>query len=81
VDFCDPHFPAARKGRQHDLRLESVRCDAEKFARYDAIVVSTAHDAFREPALFRGAKLVVDTRNLVAPLLSGAGAGPRVVKA
>jgi UDP-N-acetyl-D-glucosamine dehydrogenase len=80
VDYCDPHFPRARKGRKHDLGLASVPCDAASFARYDAVVVSTAHDAFRKPELWAGVKLVVDARNLVAPLFPGGG-GPRVVKA
>ncbi|WP_242343941.1 nucleotide sugar dehydrogenase [Anaeromyxobacter terrae] len=80
VDYCDPHFPASRKGRKHDLRLHSVACDAETFARYDAVVVSTAHDVFKDAALYEGVRLVVDTRNAVAPLFSG-GDGPRIVRA
>jgi UDP-N-acetyl-D-glucosamine dehydrogenase len=81
VDYCDPYFPEARKGRKHDVGLESIAVTPEAFARYDAVVVSTAHDQFRDPALYRGARLVVDTRNLIAPLAFGDGARPRVVKA
>jgi UDP-N-acetyl-D-glucosamine dehydrogenase len=82
IDYCDPHFPAARRGRKHDLGLESVPCDAETFSRYDALVVATAHDAFRDPQLFAHAQLVVDTRNLVAPMLAQGAPGPRrLVKA
>jgi UDP-N-acetyl-D-glucosamine dehydrogenase len=81
VDFCDPHFPEARKGRKHDLILQSVPCDPATFASYDAVVVSTAHDAFRDPALFERAKLVVDTRNLVAPLFPDRAPPCRLVKA
>ncbi len=80
VAYCDPHFPAARKGRKHDLALRSVACDAETFARYDAVVVSTAHDVFKDPGLYRGVRLVVDTRNAVAPLFTGSDA-PRIVRA
>ena len=79
VDYCDPHFPVARKGRKVDVQLASVSCTRETFATYDAIVVSTAHDLFRDPALFEGSRLVVDTRNLLAPLFPRGG-GPRVVK-
>jgi UDP-N-acetyl-D-glucosamine dehydrogenase len=68
IDYCDPHFPAARKGRRHDLTLRSVPCTADQFARYDAVVVSTAHDVFKDRDLYRRAKLVIDTRNIVAPL-------------
>jgi UDP-N-acetyl-D-glucosamine dehydrogenase len=80
VDYCDPWFPATHRTRKHDLGLRSVPCDAETFARYDAVVVSTAHDAFRKAELYQGTKLVVDTRNLVAPLFPKGG-GPRVIKA
>jgi UDP-N-acetyl-D-glucosamine dehydrogenase len=80
IAYCDPLFPTARKGRKHDLGLSSVPCDADTFAGYDAVVVSTAHDVFKDAALYRKAKIVVDTRNAVAPLL-GAVDRPRVVKA
>jgi UDP-N-acetyl-D-glucosamine dehydrogenase len=80
VDYCDPFFPVARRTRKYDLGLRSVPCDGETFAGYDAIVVATAHDAFRDAALFERAKLVVDTRNLMAGVLAGRRAA-RVVKA
>jgi UDP-N-acetyl-D-glucosamine dehydrogenase len=79
VDYCDPHFPAARKTRKHDLGLRSVPLSAEVFATYDALVVATAHQAFRDPALYRAVPLVVDTRNVVAPGV--ASERPRVVRA
>jgi UDP-N-acetyl-D-glucosamine dehydrogenase len=83
VDYCDPHFPTAKKTRKHDLSsLRSVAVDAEVFGSYDAVVVATAHDAFKDGALYRRAKLVIDTRNIVAPALGAGHAGmPRVVKA
>jgi len=80
IDYCDPYFPATHKTRRHDLGLKSVACEPEIFARYDALVVSTAHDLFRRRDLFERARLAVDTRNLVAPLFP-AGGGPRIVKA
>ncbi len=80
VDYCDPYFPVARKTRKYDTGLRSVPLEAGTFAAYDAVVVATAHELFKDPALFRGVKLVVDTRNLMAGLGLAAG-GPRVVKA
>ena len=78
VEYCDPFFPAARAGRKHDVKLTSVPCTAEEFRKYDALVVSTAHRQFFDPALYAGVGLVIDTRNIVKP----APAGPRrVVKA
>ena len=58
-------------------------CTAEAFAEFDAVLVSTAHDQFKDPGLWGGVKLVVDTRNMVEPLFGkDLGGGPkRVVKA
>ncbi|ABS25437.1 nucleotide sugar dehydrogenase [Anaeromyxobacter sp. Fw109-5] len=82
VDYCDPYFPVARKVRKHDVGLASVPCSPEVFAGYDVVVVATAHDAFRDPALYAGVKLVVDTRNLIASIRFPAAGGPRrLVKA
>ncbi len=83
VAYCDPYIPVARPGREHDIRLSSVPCTAEEFARHDVLVVSTAHSDFKDPSLYAGAKLVVDTRNLLAPLGLGkpGGPGPDVVRA
>jgi UDP-N-acetyl-D-glucosamine dehydrogenase len=82
VAYCDPYIPAARPGREHDIRLSSVACTAEEFARHDVLVVSTAHSDFKDAALYAGVKLVVDTRNLMAPLGRGTETpGPDVVRA
>jgi UDP-N-acetyl-D-glucosamine dehydrogenase len=83
VEYCDPHFPVAKKTRKHDLStLRSVPVDAEVFGQYDALVVATAHDPFKNGDLYRKARLVIDTRNIVGPALgSGGGPRPRLVKA
>ncbi|MBP7675535.1 MAG: nucleotide sugar dehydrogenase [Thermoanaerobaculia bacterium] len=67
VAYCDPFIPAAEKVRKHDLGLASVPCSAEEFARYDALVISTPHTAFKQQALYARATLVVDSRNIVLP--------------
>jgi UDP-N-acetyl-D-glucosamine dehydrogenase len=76
VSYCDPHFPVAPSTRRHALGLQSVPLSAEEFARYDLILLATAHREFMDPALFGRATLVVDTRNVVGP-----DWGPRVVRA
>ncbi len=81
ADYCDPFFPAARRGRKHDLDLRSVPCDPAVFASYDALVVATAHDAFKDRSLYRDVPLVVDARNLVAPLAKDGGGPRRLVRA
>lgn len=76
VAYCDPFVPVARRTRKHDLGLRSVDCSAEAFGEFDALVVSTAHTAFREPGLYSRCRLVIDTRNIVAT-----SAPTRVVRA
>lgn len=77
VDYCDPYIPVSHPGRKHQMRKESRPCEAEAFAEYDALVLSTPHNQFSNPDLYRAAKLVVDTRNCV-PLPLG---DPRLVRA
>ena len=77
VSYCDPFIPAARKGRKHDLDLRSVPCTAEEMARYDAVLIATPHSAFKDQALYRQVKLVVDTRNVVERFEGG----PKVTRA
>jgi UDP-N-acetyl-D-glucosamine dehydrogenase len=83
VAYCDPYIPVARAGREHDIGLSSVPCTAAEFARHDLLLVSTAHSEFKDKALYANVKLVLDTRNLLAPLGLGApGApGPEVYRA
>jgi len=83
VEYCDPHFPEAPRTRKHNLEMKSVPCTAEAFAAFDAVLVATAHDQFKEPALWSGLRLVIDTRNLIEPLFRNRPeAGPRrLVKA
>jgi UDP-N-acetyl-D-glucosamine dehydrogenase len=78
VDYCDPFFPVARAGRKHDLGLSSIPCRAEALASYDALVIATAHDQFKDAALYRNVGLVIDTRNIVRANSKGPG---RVVRA
>jgi len=75
VDYCDPFFPKARHTRKHALDMASVPCDNATFRGYDLLLVSTAHAQFRDPALYRGVDLVVDTRNIV----QASADGPHVV--
>ena len=81
VSYCDPHFPTMRPGRANpDLRLSSVPLTPQAFASHDVVVVSTAHDEFKDAALYEGVPLVVDTRNLFASV-PVERRRPRVVKA
>ena len=65
VSYCDPYIPVARHGRKFHLDMASVPCTAEEFGRYDAVLLSTPHDQFKDASLYRNAKLLIDTRNAV----------------
>ena len=65
VSYCDPYVPVARRGRKFDLSMASVPCTAEEFGKYDAVLLSTPHNDFKDPSLYRNVKLLVDTRNAV----------------
>ncbi|HYI10237.1 MAG TPA: nucleotide sugar dehydrogenase [Thermoanaerobaculia bacterium] len=65
VAYCDPFIPSSRPTRKFQHEMQSVPCTAEEFAKYDAVLLSTPHTAFKDPALYRNAKLVIDTRNVV----------------
>jgi len=82
VEYCDPFFPEAPKMRKYDVEMKSVPCTAASFADFDALLLATAHDAFRDPALYANVNLVVDTRNLLARVATPGAAGPkRLVRA
>lgn len=76
VGYCDPYFPVMPAKRRYQLELESVPLSAGEFSKYDVLVLATAHREFANPALYRSAKLVVDTRHVVS-----AEWGPMVVRA
>jgi UDP-N-acetyl-D-glucosamine dehydrogenase len=71
VAYCDPFVPLARRGRKHDLGLQSIPCTAEAIGQYDAVVVSTPHTQFRDPALWSAVRLAIDTRNIVPRGMAG----------
>jgi UDP-N-acetyl-D-glucosamine dehydrogenase len=71
--YCDPFIPQARLGRKNRRQMSSVPCTKDEFARHDAVVLSTAHSQFRDPALYAKAKLVVDTRNAIPPGVKAKG--------
>ncbi|HSY52613.1 MAG TPA: nucleotide sugar dehydrogenase [Thermoanaerobaculia bacterium] len=71
VAYCDPYVPVARRGRKHDLGLRSIPCTAEAIGQYDAVVVSTPHTQFLDPALWSAVRLAIDTRNIVPRGIAG----------
>jgi len=68
VDYHDPHVPAIPSTREHGQYegVRSVAPTAESLSGYNAVVVSTDHDAVDYALVARHARLVVDTRNVFA---------------
>jgi UDP-N-acetyl-D-glucosamine dehydrogenase len=63
VAYCDPWVPqVALDGQLH----ESVAWSADEVRRADCVVVLTQHRQFLEQPLWHEARLIVDTRNVVA---------------
>jgi UDP-N-acetyl-D-glucosamine dehydrogenase len=72
VDYCDPFFPVTRHTRKYgDLQLKSVELSVDSLGGFDALVLATAHEQFKNAVIYAAAKLVIDTRNVVAPLFGG----------
>jgi UDP-N-acetyl-D-glucosamine dehydrogenase len=79
VDYSDPHVPRTHRARKHDLGMASVPLTPESIASYDAVLVATAHAAFDFAMIAEHARLIVDSRNALAPW--AAALGQRLVKA
>lgn len=80
ADYHDPHIPELPPTRRHGSLAgrRSVEITPEALHRYDAVLIATDHDKVDYRLVAEHARLVVDTRNVLAR----AGlAGRRVVKA
>jgi len=67
VDFHDPFVSVIPKTREHSefFGIHSTPLDAAKITSYDAVLISTDHDAVDYALLAKHAKLIVDTRNVM----------------
>jgi len=78
VDYNDPYIPRTHKGREHDLRMQSVPLTAASVRRYDAVLIATDHSDYDYNMIVKNSKLVVDSRNATAKLRTGRS---KIVKA
>lgn len=62
LEYSDPHVSVFPTMREHSFDLKSVELTPEKIASYDALVLSTDHDAFDYEQIQSHASLVIDTR-------------------
>jgi UDP-N-acetyl-D-glucosamine dehydrogenase len=73
VDYHDPGVPTLRVGGR---TLSAVAWPPQDLGAWDLVLILTAHTGYDWPAIVRGARLVVDTRNATGPL----GPAPNVVR-
>ena len=62
VAYSDPHVPSFPKMRNYHFDLESEALTATNIARFDAVVLTTDHDAFDYELIKQHAKLIIDSR-------------------
>lgn len=63
VDFHDPHVAATHKSRRHDLQMRSIQLSTQNLAKYDCVVISTAHSAYDWQMIGENSRLIIDCRN------------------
>jgi UDP-N-acetyl-D-glucosamine dehydrogenase len=73
VSYHDPWVPKTWAGRRHDLGMTSVALTPEAIRGCDAVLISTNHSAVDYGALASHGRLVIDTRNAMAPFAAAMG--------
>ena len=74
VDYHDPHIPEIGPTRDHAnwQGYRSVEWTQESIGDYDAVVISTNHQAVNLNELAEWSGLIIDTRNALAAIEGGA---------
>jgi UDP-N-acetyl-D-glucosamine dehydrogenase len=76
VSYFDPHIPVIRPSREHShwAGTKSVKWNRQTISAFDLVLISTAHDAVNYKNLADWARLIVDTRNVMAKIKTNARA-------
>lgn len=67
VEYHDSLVPEAYPVRKHSLQMQSIPLTPQNVAKFDVVLISTAHDNVDYSVLADHAKLVVDTRDAMRP--------------
>jgi UDP-N-acetyl-D-glucosamine dehydrogenase len=80
VNYHDPHISEIRRLREHPQLAgrKSVALTPKQISAADVVLIATAHDGMNWKLLAKHAKLVVDTRNVLATRLKNS---PKYFKA
>ena len=70
VAYYDPHIPVINPTREHAhwTGTKSVGWNKQEISKYDAVVISSAHDAVNYKELAEWANVIVDSRNAMAAI-------------
>jgi UDP-N-acetyl-D-glucosamine dehydrogenase len=69
VDYLDPHVPVIPPSREHqDFAGRKAVNSSPAFGSYHAVLICTDHDAVDYAAIVNSARLIVDTRNVIAKI-------------
>lgn len=63
VDYNDPHIPELWEMRHYQYDKKSVELTRENLAKYDCVLISTAHSDYDWKMIAENSKVIVDTRN------------------
>ena len=70
VDYHDPYVPQLSPSRKFDLRLKSIELTAKALAKYDCVLIATAHSDYDFDFIAKHAQMILDTRNATANVSS-----------
>jgi UDP-N-acetyl-D-glucosamine dehydrogenase len=75
VSYYDPYIPVIRPSREHShwAGMKSVQWSREVLSKFDAVLVSTQHDAVNYQELADWADCIVDTRNAMTGIKTRQG--------
>ncbi|MDX1623779.1 MAG: nucleotide sugar dehydrogenase [Gemmatimonadota bacterium] len=75
VDYFDPHVPEIQPSREHShwAGKRSVEWSRESVSSFDAVVISTDHDAVDYEELGEWGRCIVDTRNAMRDVDAASG--------
>lgn len=79
VDYNDPYVPKTPKLRHYNFRMASVPLTEKNLRKYDCVLISTDHSAYKYDFIAKHARLIIDTRNAMKQV-SGVKAN-KIVKA
>ncbi|MHC4515641.1 MAG: nucleotide sugar dehydrogenase [Planctomycetota bacterium] len=73
VSYHDPHVPHFPRMRKYEFRMDSVDVTKELLDECDCVLIVTHHEAIDWQLIAQEAKLIVDTRNVMADMDIGKG--------